>query len=97
MWTSGASGAQLATMLEHRAQTLHTPVQIEVTEWEPGQFGVSVDWAADGDGLLLEVCDWVDGVRLLDPHGEDVSVDQALDYFAARLSGRTRHQAMASV
>ena len=97
MWTDGSSGRQLSTLLESRARSLGIAVHVTVTEWEPGHFGVSVDWASDPEGLLMEVSDRVDGVRLLDPHGDDVSVDEALDYFAARLSGATRRQATASV
>lgn len=48
----------------------------------------------DGDAdLLFEVDDWVDGVRVMDPRGEDVSVGQAVDYFAARAVGHTREEA----
>ena len=42
---------------------------------------------------LFEVDDWVEGVRVMDPHGEDVSVAEAVDYFAARADGRTPDEA----
>ena len=46
--------------------------------------------------LLFEVDDWVEGVRVMDPHGEDVSVAEAVDYFAARADGRTPDELVAS-
>lgn len=54
--------------------------------------GYFVQVAGDVD-LLFEVDDWVQGVRVMDPHGEDVTVEQAVDYFAARAVGQTRDQA----
>lgn len=49
----------------------------------PGAYLVDVGWRG-GDGVLCEVVDWVDGVRIMDPHGEGVTVDIGLRYLQAR-------------
>jgi len=59
-----------------------------------GAYHVSIDWDAGPDsGLLCEVVDWVDRVRILDLNGEDVTVEQALAYFAARAMGGSPKEA----
>ena len=42
-------------------------------------YNIYVNGAVD---LLFEIDDWVEGARVMDPHGEDVSVAEASDYFA---------------
>ena len=49
----------------------------------PGAYVVDVDWQG-GLGVTCEVADWIDGVRIMDPHGEDVTVDIGLRYVQAR-------------
>lgn len=51
-------------------------------------FLVAVEWP--GGGLLCEVADSVNGVRVMDDNGEDVSIDRALDYVAARAAGTSK-------
>lgn len=48
-------------------------------------------------GAFYEVADWIDGVRILDPDGEDVSVEQGLAYLAARIRGDEPGQALLRV
>lgn len=49
----------------------------------PGAYRVDVAW--DGDaGVLCELVDRVDGVRVMDPDGEDVTVEVSLRYIQAR-------------
>lgn len=57
----------------------------------PWSFLVDVDWS--GGGLLCEVSDWVNGVRVLDDDGEDVSIEAALRYVAARAAGTSKEGA----
>lgn len=54
----------------------------------PSSFLVDVEWS--GGGLLCEVADSVYGVRVMDDHGEDVSVEAALRYIAARAAGTSK-------
>lgn len=63
--------------------------------WDfPGGFGVWAFWGHDaGNSASYEVVDWVEDVRVLDT-GDDVTLDQALDYFAARLSGGSASEAL---
>ena len=58
----------------------------------PGASVVDVDWQG-GVGVMFEVVDWVGGVRVIDPQGEDVSVDVALRYAEARAAGVSRKYA----
>ena len=60
-------------------------MHVDVAAWElEGAYGVTVDWRT-GDAMY-EVADWVAGARVLDT-GDDLSLDQALDYLSARVSG----------
>lgn len=62
-----------------------------LTPWDmAGGYTVGVE--VEGDpavGWLYEVSDWVDGVRVLDPHDEDMTVDQGVAYFDARCAGNS--------
>ena len=40
-----------------------------------------------GPSILYEVADWVTGVRVLDPDGEDLTISAALDYIILRVGG----------
>jgi hypothetical protein len=40
-----------------------------------------------GLDILFEVADWVPGVRVLDPNGEDLPISAALDYIVLRVDG----------
>lgn len=92
-WAGEPSGAQFAAMIRTRAASLGIDVGVEVIPWSPaGLYGVGVQWGG-GQDLLFEVADWVDDVRILDPHGEDVSVQEGLEYFAARVSGESTPEA----
>jgi hypothetical protein len=87
---SGPSGDAFALLDRRRlggvpgAEVNVTPLGGEV----PSSFLVDVDWS--GGGLLCEVSDSVSGVRVLDDDGEDVSVEAALRYIAARAAGTSK-------
>ena len=84
---AGPSGDAFAVMVRRRlggvpgAEVNVTPLGGE----PPASFLVEVGWSAGG--LLCEVSDSVNGVRVLDDDGEDVSVEAALRYIAARAAG----------
>ncbi|MFC0628292.1 hypothetical protein [Kribbella deserti] len=86
----------MAALIRERASAAGVVVRVEVHSRElAGASGVGVDW--DGGDLLFEVVDWVDGVRILDPNGEDVSIADALQYFELRAFGHTPTQAWAGI
>lgn len=62
----------------------------------PDAYGLDIE-LADGLSLLLEATESWPGVRILDPHGEDVTVRQALDYIALRHLGEQPSQALEMV
>jgi hypothetical protein len=47
---------------------------------------VSVE-VESGLDILFEIADWVPGVRVLDPNGEDLTISAALDYIVLRVDG----------
>lgn len=59
--------------------------------------GYSVDVLVPAPGLLCWVVDWLDGVRVLDPDAEDVTVAQALDYLSLRCHGHTPKEASEAI
>ena len=78
-------------IIQERGARLDLEVTVTYEAWSAsGGYIVHVDGAAD---LLFEVDDWVEGVPVMDPLGEDVSVAEAVDYFAARALGDTPEQA----
>lgn len=87
---AGPSGDAFARMVRRRlgkkrgAQVNVTPLSGE----PPTHFLVDVDWS--GGGLLCEVSDSVDGVRVIDDDGEDVNVEAALRYITARAAGTSK-------
>lgn len=82
---------QFGMLIRARSAELGVEVAITYECWrDPGGYIVHIDGAAD---LLCEVDDWVEDVRVMDPHGEDVTVAEAVDYFAARALGRTPEDA----
>ena len=80
-------------LIRERSRDLGLEPTITNEFWSAGAgYILRVDVSPDID-LLFEVDDWVEGVRVLDPNGEDVTVAEALDYFAARATGHPREQA----
>jgi hypothetical protein len=68
-----------------RSAELGVEVVIAYEAWSAsGGYIIHVNGAVD---LLFEIDDWVEGARVMDPHGEDVSVAEAIDYFADRAVG----------
>ena len=80
-------------LIRERSRDLGLEPTITNEVWSSGEgYILRVDVSPDLD-LLFEVDDWVEGVRVLDPDDEDVTVAEALDYFAARATGQPREQA----
>lgn len=52
----------------------------------PASFLVDAEWTGD-IGVLCEVADSIDGVRVIEDESEDVSIEIALRYIEARASG----------
>jgi hypothetical protein len=46
---------------------------------------------------MFEMVDWLWDARILDPDGEDVTVDEALSYLRARASGQSPKVALRSL
>jgi hypothetical protein len=89
IWQGEPSGQRFAALLSERASQSGIRVTVDVVPVkEVGGYLVNIRWEAEpDDGLLYEVVDWVNGVRIMDPHGEDVTVERALVYFTARTKG----------
>lgn len=86
----GPSGDAFARMLHERLGGV-PGLEVNVSPFgaePPSSFLVDVDW--QGGGVLCEVHDSVHGVRVMDDHGEDVSVEAALRYVAARAAGTSK-------
>jgi len=96
IWQGEPSGPRFAELLRKRAHQMDLRVAVNVVPTkELGGYLVDIDWEADpGHGMFCEVTDWVDGVRIMDPAGEDVTVEQALVYFAARAKGSSPQEAL---
>lgn len=95
-WRGQPSGDVFARLVRARADQLGLPVRVEVLPWKlTGSYGITVDW--DAGDVMYEVADWLDGARVLDPGDHDLSVDQALDYLSARMSGLDSEQAILRV
>jgi hypothetical protein len=91
----GSSGEAFAQMIRERlagVPDLTTTVRaVDPAVSTPASFLVDVSWA--GGGLLCEVADSIDGVRVIDDDGEDVTVVAALRYIAARAAGTSKEGA----
>jgi hypothetical protein len=57
----------------------------------PTSFLVDVSWHCDL-GVLCEVADRIDSVRVMDADGEDVAIEAALRYIEARAEGASREE-----
>ncbi len=73
--------------------------EVEVVPWPERELegGFSVAVRSPAPGVLCWVVDWVDGVRVLDPNADDLTVAQALDYISLRSHGRTAKEASMAV
>ncbi len=95
VWRGLPSGEVFTDAVRERADRSGVTAHVYVTAWElKGAYGVSVDWRS-GDAMY-EVADWVARARVLDT-GDDLSLDQALDYLAARMSGLRPEEAARQV
>jgi hypothetical protein len=93
---SGPSGDEFARLIGERLRGV-AGLTVEVRQIDPAvatpaSFLVDVHWPADR-GVLCEVADSIDTVRVMDDHGEDVSIDAALRYLEARAAGTSRRGA----
>lgn len=68
-----------------------TPVREQVAP--PGAYLVQVS-VHEGPDLLYEVADWVQGARIMDPDGEDLSLEEALRYLRLRIRGLPPSEAL---
>jgi hypothetical protein len=48
----------------------------------------------EGPDLLYEVADWVEGARIMEPDGEDLTLDEALRYLRLRIIGLSPSEAL---
>lgn len=72
-----SSAHRFGSLIQGRGAKLDLEVTITDEAWSAnGGYIIHVDGAAD---LLFEVDVWVEGVRVMNPHGEDVSVAEAVD------------------
>ena len=85
---------QAVTDMGRTANVTTSPVSPQTAP--PGAYlvDVSVD---GGPGLLYEVADWVEGARVMDPHGEDLTLPEALDYLRHRIMGVPPSKALKTV
>jgi hypothetical protein len=72
------SGEHFADLVRRRADSQGAQLAVEVDERLPGCYVVSIDWSGHSDGLLCEVADRSDRVRVLDPDDESFTVEDAL-------------------
>ncbi|WP_020386938.1 hypothetical protein [Kribbella catacumbae] len=68
-----------------------SPVSEQVAP--PGAYLVEVS-VREGPDLLYEVADWVQGARIMDPNGEDLTVEEALQYLRLRIGGLSPSEAL---
>jgi hypothetical protein len=48
----------------------------------------------EGPHLLYEVADWVQGARIMDPDGENLTLEEALRYLRLRIMGLSPSEAL---
>jgi len=94
----GDSGELFAEMVREQLDKEGRTADVEVnpvspTVAPPGAYLVSVE-VHDGPDLFFEVADWVDGARVMDPHGEDLSRAEALRYLQLRCGGKSPVEAL---
>jgi hypothetical protein len=96
-WQGQPSGETFAELLRNRAARQGVAADVEVESLDlPGLFEVTVRWNAGQE--IFEVGDWFDTARVYDDRGSsDVTVDEAVDYLSARLSGLTQEDAFQAV
>jgi hypothetical protein len=79
------SGEHFAELVRQRADSHGDQLVVEVEEHLPGCYGVSIDWSGHSDGLLCEVADGSDRIRVLDPDDESFTVEGALTHIFRRV------------
>jgi hypothetical protein len=94
----GSSGAVFAERLQEVVNDCGRTADVDVTPVDeqvapPGAFLVEVS-VHQGPNLLYEVADWVQGARIMDPDGEDLTLDEALRYLRLRIMGLSPAEAL---
>ncbi|WP_350277635.1 hypothetical protein [Kribbella sp. HUAS MG21] len=94
----GSSGAAFAARVQGVVNDSGRTADVDVTPVgehvaTPGAFLVEVS-VHDGPQLLYEVADWLPGARIMDPDGEDLTLDQALRYLELRIMGLPPSEAL---
>jgi hypothetical protein len=87
----GESGDLFAAMVREQLDGEGIASEISVRPVRPeaapsGAFLVDVV-VNDGPSVLFTVANWFDGVQVIDPNGEDLTVAQALAYVGHRADG----------
>jgi hypothetical protein len=67
------------------------PVSLEAAP--SGAYLVDVE-VKDGPALLFEVADWIEGARVMDPDGADLSRAEVLNYIRLRCRGKSARDAL---
>lgn len=98
IWGGASSGNAFAALLQgvvsesgRTADVYVAPVSEQVAPEGAFLVEVSVD---EGPSILFEVADWIDGARIMDPDGEDLSVEQAPRYVMLRINGASPVEAL---
>jgi hypothetical protein len=94
----GNSGELFAELVRGQLDREGRTARVEVLPVKPqaapaGAYLVDVA-VQDGPGLLFEMADWIDGARVMDPHGDDLSRTEALNYLHLRCSGKSPRDAL---
>ncbi|MFS0699051.1 hypothetical protein AB6N24_03655 [Cellulomonas sp. 179-A 4D5 NHS] len=93
----GLSGELFADMILERLAGEGFAGEVEVMPWSELEGGFSVTVRSPEPGVLCWVVDWVDGVRILDPNADDLTVAQAMEYICLRSHGHTAKEASKAV
>jgi hypothetical protein len=96
----GSSGPQFAALAVTDLASAGFESSAEVTCYWPDDpltgYSVVIQ-VADGPSVMFEVVDWLWDARILDPNGEDVTVDEARSYLRGRASGQSPKVAFRSL
>ena len=96
----GSSGPRFAALAVADLAAAGFTSSADITRYRPDDpltgYSVVID-VTDGPSVMFEVVDWLWDARILDPDGEEVTVDEALSYLRARASGQSPKVAFRSL